>query len=251
MNNQIRPLTAYKKTNKELYSLVWNLTNSNSLKGKENDFYFYYCNFNLDKRGKDSFFYNSEGMCTNKGTVSEIGRILLTGWYYDIEEFTKEIGIYIYNAFKKIESENNNFNDLEFQKAAKHIRNNILYYYQNKDKLKLYIIQSFFKDKIQDLLIEKPKELKEHNNLIELISEIRKNQSKKGTNFWINSAENNESYYYYLLEILENYNIDHLNFNEWLENEKIKDNDYYNKFNKIENDYNELLFKNIKQIKLT
>ena len=253
MSKVIRPLAIFKKLNPELYNIYLGLMDSKSLKGKENDFYFYYCNFNLDKRGKDSFFYNSEGMCTNKGTVSEIGRLLLYGWYHNIESWSKEIGGYIYNAYKKIESSGETFNDLDFKKAVKHIRENIIYYYQNEPELKLYILETFFNNKLQELLPEKPKELKEFDNAIEFLERLRIVERKKGIDYWINRAGEFETYILYLNSYLEEtikYNLEFLNFEDWKKESKQNDNEYLNRVDKIDKNYKASYKDIIKKINL-
>lgn len=254
MSKVIRPLASYKKLNPELYNIYLSLMDSKSLKGKENDFYFFYCNFNLGKNGPDSFFYNSERMCTNKGTVSEIGRLLLYGWYYNIESWSIEIGGYIYNAYKKIESSGETFNDLDFKKAVKHIRENIKYYYQNDPELKLYILETFFNNKLQKLLPEKPKELKEHDNAIEFLERLRIVQTKKGIDYWINRAEDFETYISYLNSYLEetyeNYNFEFLNFEDWKKENKQYDNEYFNRVDKLDKNYKASYKDIIKKINL-
>lgn len=251
MSKVIRPLIAFKRQNPELYNTIYlPLLESNSAKGRENEFYFFYAISNLGRKGKDSFFFTTQGSFTNKGTVSEVGRLLLYGWYYNVEDWTKEIGIYIYNAYKKIENNKETFNDLDFAKAVKYIRENIEYYYQNKTELKLYILKTFFNDEIQDLLPQKPKELIEHESFIKFIKSIRVNQRKKGVDYWINKTEDFEYYLSYLEETLENYNIDFLSFEDYINKQKINDNKYFDTIERLEETYNTSIKKN-ELLKLT
>jgi hypothetical protein len=239
MSKVIRPLTAFKRLNPEYYNKVYlPLLESNSAKGRENEFYLWYGYFKLGIKELDSFFFTTQGDFTNKGTVSEVGRLLLYGWYYNIEDWTKEIGIYIYNAYKKIESNKETFNDLDFAKAVKYIRENVGYYYQNKTELKLYILETFFNNEIQELLPQKPKELIEHDRLIEYIESLRVNQRKKGVDYWINKSEDLEYYLSYLEEILKNYNIDFLSFEDYINKQNINDNEYFDTIERLEKTYN-------------
>jgi hypothetical protein len=239
MSKVIRPLTAFKRLYPERYNGVYlGLLESNSAKGRENEFYLWYAYFELGIKGKDSFFWTTQGNFTNKGTVSEVGRLLLYGWYYNIENWTKEIGIYIYNAYKKTENNKETFNDLDFAKAVKYIRENVKYYYQNKTELKLYILETFFNYEIQDLLPQKPKELIKHDSLIEFIESIRVNQRKKGVDYWINKSEDFENYLSYLEETLENYNINFLSFEDYTNKQNINSNEYFDTIEKLKKTYN-------------
>lgn len=258
MSKIIRPLAAFKKTNPELYNLYARDSESTSKKAQENEIYFSYCLFNLEdtefkkrERGKDSFYFNAKGAYTNKGTVSEIGRLLLSGWYYNIEQWTQEVGKYIYRAYKKKESSGDPFNDLEFKEAVKHIRDNIGYYYNNKPELKLYILETFFNDKLQALLPEQPEELKSHNEIIETLLGIRKNQKKKGIDYWINKYESIDVYSYYLAEILEEYGIEFLSFDDWQLQEELDTDQYFKNIDRLEKEYKASYIDSISKISLT
>ena len=209
--------------------------------------------YHLTKYEFNSFYYNSKEEYTNIGTVSEIGRLLLYGWYHNIESWSKEIGGYIYNAYKKIESSGETFNDLDFKKAVKHIRENIIYYYQNEPELKLYILETFFNNKLQELLPEKPKELKEFDNAIEFLERLRIVERKKGIDYWINRAGEFETYILYLNSYLEEtikYNLEFLNFEDWKKESKQNDNEYLNRVDKIDKNYKASYKDIIKKINL-
>ena len=205
----------------------------------------------LTKTEYDSFFFNERGEDVIKGTVSEIGRLLLYGWYYDIEDWAQEVALYIYKAYKKIEIAGEAFNDLEFKEAVKHIRENIGYYYHNEPELKLYILETFFNEKLQALLPEKPKELKSYEDTVESILEIRKNQKKKGIDYWINKTEDYEHYSFYLADILEEYNLEFLSFENYCKKEEEEAKDKYKNIEKLRADYKALYINNIDKIDLT
>lgn len=202
----------------------------------------------LTKTEYNSFFFTVTGEETNMGTVSEIGRFLLTGWFYDVQDWTKEISGYVYNAYKKIETSKDVFNDLDFQKAVKHIRENIRYYYNNSQELKLYILKTFFNDKLKTLLPAPPAKLNKHIEIIEFLTEIRKNKKAKGVDFWINKANEHESYYFYLQEILENLGIDgFLSLDDYTKEQNTENDEYWNEIDNLEKDY----YKTLSKVNLT
>ena len=151
MTKHIRPLTAFKKLNPEIYSDIFDsIPNDLSVKGKENEFYFLYAcvysgiktknvildpaqisiiegyknknnptekeleeftgkvkiaSYHLTKYEYNAFFYTNEGEPTNKLTISELGRLLLTGWHYGIKEYTQELLRYVERSYYKKEKE--------------------------------------------------------------------------------------------------------------------------------------------------
>lgn len=149
MNKVIRPLSKWKKQNLESWENVYlPLIEDNAIeskKGVENEFYFIFCLLNLEetdfrsKGEKDSFFFTSKGFHTNKVMVSEIGRIMLLGWYYNIEAWTKEIALCVYRAYKEREKNNETFNSIEVSRKLKHIRENLGYYYNNTSEANLLL----------------------------------------------------------------------------------------------------------------
>lgn len=202
----------------------------------------------LTKIEYNSFFFTVTGEETNMGTVSEIGRFLLTGWFYNVQDWSKEISGYVYNAYKKIETSKDVFNDLDFQKAVKHIRENIRYYYNNSQELKLYILKTFFNDKLKTLLPAPPEKLSNHIEIIEFLTEVRKNNKAKGVDFWINKASENERYYFYLQEILENLGIDDfLSLDDYTKEQNAENDEYWNEINNLEKDY----YKTLSKVNLT
>ena len=143
MNKVIRPLSKWKKENEERWQNVYmplikdSISESN--KSIENEFYFVFCLFNLKEHELDSFFYSSKGNWTNKVLVSELGRLLLYGWYYNIEEWTKEIGIYVYKGYKEREKNKEPLDKKEISIKIKHIRDNIGYYYHNTSEVNMLL----------------------------------------------------------------------------------------------------------------
>lgn len=242
MSKQIRPLTAYKKANPNLFDLLDSLTGEKikSKKGRENAWYFTYGLYetetgveDYEARYEDSFFY-VEGKRTNISTVSELGRLLLTGWYYNIEDWAKRISLYVYNSYHKKTERGDTFNDLEFKEAIKHIRDNIGYYYHNAEELKLYILETFFKEDLKPLLPEPPDILKEHDRAVEIVDKLYGKRSKR----WFKEQYFLlDSYWYYLSEILDSYDIPYLSFSEFRDREKKEIAEHSERINKARNKY--------------
>jgi hypothetical protein len=244
MNKQIRPLAAFKKAYPEYYAKIEGLSkdDNSSKKGGENMWYWWYGSLQMDlggdntsgKRREDPFFFNTEGNKTNIGTVSEIGRLLLTGWSYSCVDWTKEVSSYVYRAYQKKRERGDTFNDLEFKEAVKHIRENIGYYYHNNSELKLYILETFFKEDIEHILPEPPKILREHENAKELLEYIDKGKSKE----WYRKMYYIlDSYWYYLSEILDTYNIPHLSLQEFKERDDKEAEGYAQEIKKAKDSY--------------
>ena len=264
MNKQIRPLAAYKKQNPRLCKTGFEfaeIIGESSAKGKENAWYWFYGFTELDKKAigfdtdilktnfKENFFFLTPNKRNNIATISEMGRLVLTGWYYGIKDWTKEICKYVYRAYQKKAERGDQFNDLGFKEAVKKIRENIGYYYQNKDELKLFILKAFFNEDLKHLLPPPPKELQEHIEIIELLKEMRTNQAKKGVNYWIQRAEDYEGYAYYLQEILEEMRIcGYQSFENWKTERENEADEYLKPFIDLENDYNEQVRGQLKQI---
>jgi hypothetical protein len=204
MTKHIRPLTAFKKLNPELYALysdVFEKKKGLSKKAQENEFYWNYAYFKMNEKAlitPPPFFWKSENNRNNKLTISELGRLLLTGWHYNIEEYTLELLRYVERSYYKKVKENEAFNDLEIHSVVKHLRENIIYYYQNKDECKFYILDKLFNKTLKSILPPLPEKLKKHEELIDLLTEIRKNQIAKGIDFWINKADELENKVYEL-----------------------------------------------------
>jgi hypothetical protein len=227
---QIRPLVAYKKENPENYKAYLTIDNGwegLSKKAQENNFYWTYASMNIKKERMHPFFWKDESNRNNKLTITELGRLLLTGWYCGIKDYTKEIALYVLNAYDKKVKEKEGFNDMEIYKVVKHIRENIGYYNSNKNELKIFMLDSLFKTQLQELLPQ-PDKLKQHDEIVGILLGIRTNQKKKGIDFWVNKAESFEGYSYYLKELLEERELEFLTFEDW-EIEFNKDDEGYSK----------------------
>jgi hypothetical protein len=259
MSKQIRPLVAFKKQQRELYDLHYNLAKerTTSKKGIENNFYFWYGALSLKNikgkdslnvKGKDSFIFTEQGNFTNKCTITEIGRLLITGWYFNIEDYTKELSSYIYKAYHKKLNTTEKFNDLHYSEVVKHIRENIAYYYKNQPEVKLFIVDSLFKNTLQELL-PPPDKLKAHNELIDDLKEIRANQRKKGIDYWINTAEDWEGYSYYLQDKIDSLNSIYLSFEDWKKEQNKLDIEYFKQVEDLSKEYKKSII-NSSQIQL-
>lgn len=245
MAKQIRPLTAYKKANPDLYRLIASIaeTRSKSKKGRENAWYFYFGFYetetgckDYEARYDDPFFLVGDQRA-NIGTVTELGRLLLTGWYFDIEQWTKQISLYVYRSFHKTRSNGEAFNDLEFKEAVKHIRENLGYYYHNENELKLYLLDRFFEDQLIPLLPEPPKKLKRHREIIKTLEQIHKNRLKKDKNWYVNQFEDLDSYCCYLVDVLESYGVPYLSQSEFKAKEEREGKEYIKEIERLEEQY--------------
>lgn len=256
MSKQIRPLRALKKhigedDFKRLYN-IWT-EGAVSKKDKENTFYWMYSYSSLSKNENnffaESFFWKNVEEKNNILTITELGRLLLTGLYYDINDYTKEVGEYIYRAYYKKLNAGESFNDLEYYETVKHIRENIGYYYNNQPEVKYFILESLFKKDLQELLPPPPEKLLKHNKAIEFFTEIRKNQRKVGIDAWINRAEDWEGYCYYLHKLLDSYNLPYLNFKDWKAEDSNKgDVNYWEEIEALKKDYRDAVLNNTKQL---
>jgi hypothetical protein len=101
------------------------------------------------------------------------------------------------------------------------------------------------------MLPEKPKELQSHEEVIEFMIEIRNNQKKNGIDYWINKAEDYEGYYFYLADILEEYNLEFLSFEDYNKEEKQGITDYWKNIEKLKADYRDLYIDKVNKIELT
>lgn len=248
MCKNIRPLAAFKKTNPETYRRYgkeYNLFEGNfSAKQKENNFYWSYAFFNseipmrIDEK-PNSFYWKDEDTMQNKCTITEIGRLLLYGWYYDNEKFTLEISRNLYNAYIYKIEHNIIFNDLEFSEAIQHIRDNFIYYYQNEEDLKIYMLKHFFEKEIKAILPEPPERLKLFDILMNQFKVEREANLKKDKNYYYNKCGDYEGYAEYLEEMLEQNYIDHSSFEEHCKEQQNGCDAYLEEINSIDIKYQE------------
>jgi hypothetical protein len=258
VSKHIRPLAAFKKANPKLYNGLNFGNEGHSKKAQENEFYWTYAYVNLNDFSKDletrdpaPFFWKDENNKNNKLTITELGRLLLTGWYYDIEDYTKELSLYILKAYEKKTKDAKGFNDMEFYKVVKQLRENIGYYYYHKDEAKYYLLESIFNNELKTLLPPPPQKIEDYERTLAFISEVRKNQKKKGINHWIENAENWESYSYYLIEFLESLGVeDFLSFEDWIKEQEREGKEYYNELRESQKEYKKQIFNYITNLKL-
>jgi hypothetical protein len=245
---QIRPLTVYKRLNPELYKILQMGYESKGLSAKqrENEFYFMYCfnnsglyNPGLSYEDRKStcecgFFWKDEENRNNKCTITEMGRLLLTGWYYGIEDFCKTVCQQLFNAWKYKQENSIEFNDLEFSEAVQHIRENIGYFYHHENDLKMYLLEHFFKEQMKPFLPEPPDELKTFTEVVDLLQGIKERNLKRDPDYYYKRCDDLENYVFYLEEILENYSIDHLDFEEYTAQEEEEGQKYFEKIGALE-----------------
>jgi len=129
---QIRPLVKFKKERKKLVKHILRDCHAGCEKSEDNEIYVYMCYLNTvgltELKGYPNFYFNRKGNHCNKGLKVLIGQITLLGWYYEVEDFADNIGANIIKLHSKE-------NDVYCKAAAKHIKNNFDYYYQNPSEL--------------------------------------------------------------------------------------------------------------------
>jgi len=237
MKKHIRPLSAFKRhIEKEWppgFLDSW-YGKGKSAKGNENEFYFNYCMYTfpdatpiehvlkdsskdlpklLQEKILDSpeafphlfesklnpFFLKDINTKNNISTVTALGRLMLTGWYYNVKEFTNEVVKYVYRSYNR---PNSVFEDLTFAKSVDRIRENIGYYYHNQDDLKLFILQSFFKTELEPLLPPKPELLQIVDDLIQGQRLYKARMMKNDKDYFFKKSNMQEMYIAHLEEIL-------------------------------------------------
>lgn len=218
----IRPLAAFKKQNPEPYKKYLERMKIFELQGgskkqQENNFYYVYAFFSdgIEKGTHESpnpFLLDKKGSTRNNvTTVTELGRLLLTGWYYNLEEFAKQICGYIDRIYNNTAEQDRPLISGLMTEAINHLRDNLQYYAQNSDQMKLYLLQTLAKDEIARLEPEKPEKLA----LVDEIIEMRKAFNlKHDKEYFIKLADNQEAYIEYLQEELDKWGIGYLSFED-------------------------------------
>jgi len=239
MTKQIRPLTAYKKENPDLYRFFLDPIEKGvkrSKKQQENDFYWNYCFFNSDlyqsygniySESRKSnpafqFFFIDDNDKNHIATITELGRLMLTGWYYGIEEFTKEIVSHVYRGYLKINGHGKQVNDREFAEAVKHIRENIICYYDNRNELKIYLLDKFFNEEIKALLPEQPDEVQFYEWFIKVTDNEKKQNEKQDKDYYYKLADLQEGYIEYLIDLLDSHNIGYFSIEQYKHNQQLE-----------------------------
>ena len=139
MSKQIRPLVKFKKEHLATYKALIENAPVSSKKGEENCFYYKFSNMVLCREIYEepiifpNFFWANENKENNKKVNVEAGKFLVSGIYYNIEEWTKKVSINIFKTQIGIKT-----ND-ELKSLFQHIRENIGYYYYNENELNLII----------------------------------------------------------------------------------------------------------------
>ena len=219
----IRPLTAFKKANPNLYQLCVEAFKGDkgklSKKQEENEIcYWYGLLESFDKEASPELkplFFNEFGNSINKTLVTEIGRLLLTGWYYDIEEFTREICNCAFNDLKHKKEIN------ELTKSVRHIRQNISYYFYNKEELMAFLQNHSF-DEVFLFYLSNFYRLPEIGiELVQLEEKKKKENLKKDPDFYYKRSSNLEEYIEYLQDLLDEFKIEYLSIEEWQEKEEL------------------------------
>lgn len=172
------------------------------------------------------FFWRNGETRANVKTITELGRLLMTGWYYEELDFTLDISRALYNAWMYKKEHEIDFNDSEFENAIKEIRSNILFYLSNKDELKVYLLKHFFAEQIKPLLPEEPKEQKEFNEIIEFLKNEKLHNLKKNPDYYYHRTLMLESYVEYLQEQLEEYGIPYIEESQFEKDKEAENNTF-------------------------
>lgn len=252
----IRPLTAFKKENPAIYDLFMDPLREGlkgSKKQQENEFYWNYCFYESgicnfegklydEARTKEpswQFFFKDEHTQNHKAIITELGRVLLAGWYYNIEEFTKDICGHVYHGYIKANENNKVFNEQEAAAAVKQIRNNIGYYYHNPEELKIYLLETMFPEEVKQYLPEAPEEVKRHEWIKEVIQNEKERNLKQDKDYYYKLANIQESYIEHLQELLEQYGIDFISLEEYRDQDRQELDQHIEKVEAVLNQYKE------------
>ncbi len=233
----IRPLTAFKKENPAIYDLFIDPLKEGlkgSKKQQENEFYWNYCFYEsgintfkgkiYDKARKNDpvwqFFFRDEHTQNHKAIITELGRLLLAGWYYNIEDFTKDICRHVYNGYIKANEHNRVFNEMEARQAVKHIRNNIGYYYHNQEELKIYLLETMFPEEVKKYLPAAPEELQNFKEITSVLKKEKERNLKQDKDHYYKLADIQEHYIEHLQGLLEQHGINFLSLEEYQDQDR-------------------------------
>ncbi len=249
MEKHIRPLASFKKMNPRIYTLICSAFAEKtglSAKQKENEFYWNYCYFDSglnDFTQKwtefnipghvNSFFWKDGNTANNKEIISEMGRLLLAGWNYNIEDFTKQICKYVFSAYQRTDAVNDNI----FVEAINHVRENICYYNANELKMKGYLLEKLFPAEMKTLLPKPPKALEEFNEIMDMFRGWKTENLKKDPDHYYKLSQQMVEYSEYLQEILNSYHIPYMTKEELrIENDK-EGSGYFDEVDKATAEY--------------
>lgn len=213
-----------------------------SKKEQENAFYRIYARWfsaipwNLSNGGSiqwNPFYFDNHNGEVHNAIVTEMGRLLLTGWYFEVQPFAVDVCQYVYKSYlKKGEA----FNELEFAGRLKHIRENIGHYYLNPGDLKLYILESFFGDELTPLLPEKPEILQ----LVEVAHKAEQaDKAKHDKDYYFNLTCEQQEYIEDLQQALKLNCIPFQSFEDFTEDRKRQHQDFIREYMEANRDYRE------------
>lgn len=246
-NKVIRPIVAYKKANPELYDYYNAGTAMLKLKGgskkqEENNFYFVYSFLNSGietrtEKGPNPFIFTNDKQFNNITTLTELGRLTLYGWYYGIEDFTKEICGYINNVYNNTLEKDRAMMAGLMTGAASHIRENLGYYYKNQDSMKIYLMQELAKEELDKIAPDKPDLLVIVDAAIRETHETEAENLRKNKRHYIKLSYNQAAYIDYLQGLLDEYGIRYRSFegNQEKEEEALKP--FYEKIEALESEH--------------
>lgn len=137
MSQQIRPLVAFKKENIQYYNRLVQISNyQGTEKSIENNFYYFYAVTKLREPDvNDSFFFKNKELIINRGIITELGRLLIYGWYYQIADYAKGLCSLIIENY--LQGAKGKINREKAVGLVRHIRENILYYNNNEEVIDL------------------------------------------------------------------------------------------------------------------
>ncbi len=233
----IRPLTAYKKENTASYNLFMDPLRqgiTGSKKQQENEFYWNYCFYRsginsfkgkiFDEARKNDpawqFFFKDEHTQNHKAIITELGRLLLAGWYHNIEEFTKDICHHVYNGYIKANEHNKVFKEMEARQAVKHIRNNIGYYHNNQEELKIYLLEIIFPEEVKQYLPAAPEQLQRFKEITSVLKKEKERNLNQDKDHYYKLADIQEHYIEHLQELLEQHGVNFMSLEEYQDQDR-------------------------------
>jgi hypothetical protein len=173
MLKEIRPLTVYKKKYPDIYEMYVQalmISTTSSKKAQENDIYWAYCftqfcTLYLDDEEsrvnliKSPFFFKPGGDWANRCLISEMGRLLLTGWYLDSQfgtqsatEFTMDVCRFVFDRYNEIVAEGKRIDLSKLRHIVRGIRRDLDYFYfdDHQDEAKQYI-ENYFEKRVNTI----------------------------------------------------------------------------------------------------
>ena len=153
MSKQTDLITAYKKVNPELYRLYHSCIDEDTPEEAiEDTWYWYYAVFTLPDLVKQPFPFllTDRGVEGDPEVIKAVGRLLLKSWYYHVEDWGKEICMYIFMAYSKGQP----LKRADLQEVINHITEQIVHFKENRAGAKLYILERFFQIEAEPILVD-------------------------------------------------------------------------------------------------